>query len=64
VNDLFRLGNIDVATYIVLAGTAALTVKTEGTQPDKMLVDEGSRDQEVSNDRASTRFQGDGHSSV
>jgi site-specific recombinase XerD len=64
VNDLFRLGNIDVATYIVLAGTAALTVKTEGTQPDKMLVDEGSGDQEVSNDRASTRFQGDGHSSV
>ena len=26
VNDLFRLGNIDAATYVVLAGTAVLTV--------------------------------------
>ena len=28
VNDLFRLGDIDGATYVVLAGTAVLTVKT------------------------------------
>jgi hypothetical protein len=48
----------------VVEGTTALTVKTEGTPPDKMSVDEGSGDQEGSNDRASTRFQGDGHSSV
>ena len=64
VNDLFRLENIDVATYVVLAGAAVLTAKTEGTQPDKMSVDESSGDQEGSNERASARFQGAGHSSV
>ena len=64
VNDLFRLGHVDVAAYIVLAGTAALTVKTEFTQPDKMSVDEGSGDQEGSDERAGARFQGDGHFAV
>ena len=29
VNDLFRLGDIDGATYVVLAGTAVLTVKPQ-----------------------------------
>jgi hypothetical protein len=64
VNDLFRLGNIDVASSRVVAGTAALTAKTEGTQPVKMAVDEGSGDQEGSDERASIRLQGDGHLSV
>jgi len=64
VNDLFRLGNVDVAASRVLAGTAALTARTEGTQPDRMAVDEGSGHQEGSDERASIRFQGDGHLSV
>jgi len=64
VNDLFRLGNIDAATYVVLAGRAVLTVKPEGAQPDKMSVDEGSGDQERSDERASARFEGNGHPSV
>jgi Phage integrase family len=64
VNDLFRLRNIEFAAYVVLAGAVALTVKTDGTQPDKMSVDESSGDQEGSNERASAGFQGDGHSSV
>ena len=64
VNDLFRLGNIGTATYVVLAGAAVLTVKTEGAQPAKMSVDEGSGDQEGSDQRARAGFQGNGHSSV
>src|SRR5450631_388380 len=64
VNDLFRLGNTDIATYVVLAGTAALTVRAEDAPPDRMSVDESSGDQEGSNERASTRFQGDGYSAV
>jgi hypothetical protein len=64
VNDLFRLGNTDIATYVVLAGTAVLTVRPEDAPPDRMSVDESSGDQEGSNERASTRFQGDGHSAV
>lgn len=64
VNDLFRLGNIDEAAYVVLAGTAVLTVKAEGAQPDKMSDDESGGDQEASDERARTRFQGDGHASV
>jgi len=64
VNDLFRLGNIDAATYVVLAGTAVLTVKPEGAQPDKMSDDEGSGDQEGSDEGASAGFHGDGHPSV
>jgi len=64
VNDLFRLGNTDAATYVVLAGTAVLTVKPEGAQPDKMSDDEGSGDQEGSDEGASARFHGDGHPSV
>ena len=64
VNDPFRLGNIDAATYVVLAGTAVLTVKPEGAQPDKMSDDEGSGDQEGSDEGASAGFHGDGHPSV
>jgi hypothetical protein len=64
VNDLFRLGNVDAAACVVLAGAAALAVKTEARQPVKMSVDEGIGDQEGSDARAGTRFQGNGHSSV
>jgi site-specific recombinase XerD len=64
VNDLFQLGKIDFAGSIAPEGTAALTVKIEGTQPDKISVDEGSGDQEGSDDRASARFRADGHCSV
>jgi integrase len=64
VNDLFRLGNIDGAEYVVLAGSAALTVRTEGVQPDKMSDDESSGDQEGSDEGTSAGFHGDGHPSV
>jgi Phage integrase family len=64
VNDLFRLGNTDVAAYVMFAGTTVLTVRAEDAQRDKMSVDECSGDQEGSAERASSRFQGDGHSSV
>ena len=64
VNDLFRLGNIDAATYVVLAGTAVLKVKPESAQPDKMSDDEGSGNQEGSDEGASAGFHGDGHPSV
>ena len=65
VNDLFKLGNMDVCCVVKSwRGTAALTEKTEGTQPDRMTVDERSGDQEGSEERAGTRFQRDGHSSV
>jgi len=40
VNDLFRLANIGGAAYVVLAGTAALRVRGEAAQPDKMSDDE------------------------
>ena len=64
VNDLFRLGNVDTATYVVLAGGAALTVRAEGAQPVKMSDDESGGDQERSDERASTGFYGNGHPSV
>ena len=64
VNDLFRLGNIGGATYVVLAGTAALTVRTEGAPPDKMSDDESGGDQEGADEGASARFHGDRHPSV
>ena len=35
MNDLFRLGNIDTAEYVVLAGTAASTVRAEGIAPPR-----------------------------
>jgi site-specific recombinase XerD len=64
VNDLFRLGNIDTPTYVVLAGTAFLAVKQESAQPARMSADEGSGDQEGSDARACTRLCRDGHSSL
>jgi site-specific recombinase XerD len=64
VNDLFRLGNIGAAKYVVLAGTAVLTVKPESARPDKMSADEGSGDQEGSDAGACTRLCRDGHSSL
>jgi site-specific recombinase XerD len=65
VNDLFKLGNMDVCCVVKSwRGTTALTEKIEGTQPDRMSVDERSGDQEGSEERAGTRFQRNGHSSV
>jgi site-specific recombinase XerD len=64
VNDLFRLGNIDAATYVVLAGTAVLRVKPESEQPDKRSDDEFSGNQEGSDGGASAGFHRDGHPSV
>ena len=64
VNDLFRLGNTDAATYVVLAGTAVLRVKPESDQPNKMSDDEGSGNQEGSDWGTSAGFHGDGHPSV
>ena len=64
VNDLFRLGNTDAPTYVVLAGTAVLRVKPESAQPDKMSDDEGSGDQEGSGVGASVGFHRDGHPPV
>jgi hypothetical protein len=58
------LENIDAPTYVVSAGTAVLTVKPESAQPDKMSDDEGSGDQEGSDEGASAGFHGDGHPSV
>ena len=46
------------------AGNDALTEKTDGTQADRMSVDERNGDQEGSEERAGTRFQRNGHSSV
>jgi hypothetical protein len=64
VNDLFRLANIGGATYLVLAGTSAPSVRTVAAQPDKMADDESAGDQEGSDERAGTSFQGNGHASV
>ena len=64
VNDLFRLGNIGGAGYVVLAGTAALTASAEGAQTDKMSDDESGSDQEGADERASAAFLGDGYASV
>jgi site-specific recombinase XerD len=64
VNDLFRLGNIGGAGYVVLAGTSVLTVRAEGAQPDKMSDDESAGDQEGADERASARFHRDEHASV
>jgi hypothetical protein len=64
VNDLFQLGNIYAVKFVVLAGTAVITVKPESAQPDKMSGDEGSGDQEGSDEGASAGFHGDGHSSL
>ena len=65
VNDLFKLGNMDVCCVVKSwQGTTALTEKIKGTQPDRMSVDERSGDQEGSEERAGTRFQRNGHSSV
>jgi site-specific recombinase XerD len=64
VNDLFRLGNIGGAEYVIVAGTAALRVRAESAHPDRMSEDESGSDQEGSDERASAGFQGDGHASV
>jgi len=65
VNDLFKLGNMDDCCLVKSwRGTTAPTEKTEGTQPDRMLIDERIGDQEGSEERAGTRFQRNGHSSV
>jgi site-specific recombinase XerD len=65
VNDLFKLGNMDVCCVVKSwRGTTVLTEKTEGTQPDRMSVDERSGDQEGSEERAGTTFQRNGYSSV
>ena len=65
VNDLFQLGNMDACGVVhIQRRTAGLMARTEGTQPDKMSVDEGIGDQEGSDERAGIRFQRNGLSSV
>ena len=65
VNDRFQLGDTAVATQASFwCETDGLTTKTGRTQLDKISVDECSRDQEGSDKRAGTSFQGNGHASV
>ena len=64
VNDLFRLANVGGATYLALAGTSAPSVRTVAAQPDKMSDDESAGDQEGSDERAGTSFQGDGRAAL
>jgi site-specific recombinase XerD len=64
VNDLFRLANVGGATCLVLARTLAPSVRTVAAQPDKMSDDESAGDQEGSDERAGTGFQGDGHAAL
>jgi site-specific recombinase XerD len=65
VNDLFQLGNIAVAVQASFCREPeVLTAKTRCGQPDKIAVDESSGAQKGSDERAGTRFQGDGYASV
>lgn len=64
MNDLFRLANIGGATYLVLAGTSAPSVRTVAVQPDKMSDDESGGNQKGSDERAGTSFQRDGHAAL
>jgi len=65
VNDLFQLGNIAQAAQVSFGPeTEATAVKTNNRQLDKISVNESSGDQEGSDERAGTSFQGNGHASV
>ena len=64
-NDLFRLGNITVATQVSCCyETEVLNGKANGRQPDTMSLNESSSDQEGSVEGAGTSFRGNGHASV
>jgi len=65
VNDLFQLGNIAHAAQESFGPeTEATAAKTNNRQLDKISVNESSGDQEGSDERAGTSFQGNGHASV
>lgn len=64
VNDLFHLGDIAVAAQTSFWRDTDLTTRTGCTQLDKISINESSGDQEGSDERAGTSFQGDGHAPV
>ena len=65
VNDLFRLGNVTVATQVSCCPeTEVLNGKANCRQLDTMSVNESSGDQEGSDESAGTSFRGNGHASV
>src|SRR5213076_168811 len=62
VNDLFRWGDIVAAAPVSFCQqTETPTAKTNCEQLDKISVNESSGDQEGSDERAGTSFQGNGH---
>ena len=65
MNDLFQLGDIAVAAQARFwCRTDGLTTIPGCAQLDKISVNESSGDQEGSDKRAGTRFQGNGHASL
>jgi site-specific recombinase XerD len=65
VNDLFQLGDVTVSAQASSwCETDGLATKTGRTQLDKMSINESRGDQEGSDKREGTSFQGNGHASV